>query len=473
MMFPFPRSTAQTQLSRNYPAVLSTLGVAAKGRLWLEGEIPVGEPERTAIEKPSFWSGTIAIESPEIESFLLGKGEPKATIRFIAEPDQLITLTNCSLEAGGTGQIRFTAPSPRREVVSGDVAQAVKTYFHCLQERVYKNIVVVFGAGASSDYFPTSEGLLRELLTCDGLRELVETFFLAKPGTPTQLWPTLSEVLGFIDIACERGEYLGRNFSVDKLRQIRIEVLDHLCQLFHDCSQKLNNQANHYHELVTKMLKMVGSGIVRRVDFISLNYDNLLEHALEEVVGQKKIDYCIEIKDWGRTGELLQPYGGHEIALREEIRVVKFHGSIDWMCCPNCQSLYRIPTLRGLSRATIKCHYDKTALKWFLYPPKREKYPMLEHNDVWSRLHSFADNLLREADKVIFIGYSLSEDDAYFRFRLKKNLHREDKPADIVVVGGPRGDEMRLTTTEKNYWHFFGPVDYRPVKFTEYAREPY
>lgn len=472
-MLPLPRGMAQTQFRRNYPAVISTLGMVAKGQLRLEGDIPAGGPERTAVDRPFFWSGTIVPDSPMLEDYLRGKGEPQVTIRFIAEPNQLITLTNCSLEPDGTGQIRFTAPSPRREVVDDEVSKAVETYFRHLQERVYKNIVVVFGAGASRDYFPTSEELLQELLTCDGLRELVERFFFAKSDTPNQLWPTISEVLGFIDIACEREEYLGRNFSVERLRQIKTEMLDHLCQVFVGYSQKLNNVANHYYVLVGKLLKMVGNGIVGRVDFISLNYDNLLEHALEKVVGGKKINYCIEIKDWEKTGESPQPYGEHQIAPKEEIRVVKFHGSIDWMCCPNCHSLYHVETLKGLSRAGTKCHYDGTALKWFLYPPKREKYPMPEHNDVWSRLHSFADNLLREADKVIFIGYSLSEDDAYFRFRLKKNLHREDKPADIVVVDGPRGDKTGLTRTEKNYWHFFGPVDYRPVGFKDFAQEPY
>ncbi|KKM13008.1 hypothetical protein SY88_00080 [Clostridiales bacterium PH28_bin88] len=469
MMLPFPRGRAQPQFSKNYPAVISTLGMVTKGRLWLEGEIPAGGPERTVVDRPFFWSGTIVTDSPGIEGFLLGKGEQKVTIRFIAEPNQLITLTNCSLELEGTGQIRFTAPSPRRELVGDEVFQAVETYFRHLQERVYKNIVVVFGAGASRDYFPTSEELLQKLLTYDGLRELVERFFLVKSDTPNQLWPTLSEVLGFIDIACEREEYLGKYFSVEKLRQIKTEVLDHLCQVFVDHSQKLN-EANHYYALVSKLLKMVGNGNLGRVDFISLNYDNLLDHALKRVVGEKKINYCIEIKDWGRTGESPQPNGGYQITPKGQIRVVKFHGSIDWMCCPNCQSLYHVDTARGLSRA-IKCHCDGTALKWFLYPPKREKYPMPEHNDVWSRLHSFADNLLREADKVI--GYSLSEDDAYFRFRLKKNLHRENKPADIVVVDAPRGYEMGLTRVEKNHWHFLGPVDYRPVGFEEFAEEPY
>lgn len=474
MILPLPRGRTQTQFRRNYPAVISTLGMVAKGQLWLEGDIPAGGLERTAVDKSLSWNGTIVPASLVLEDYLRGKGQLHVTIRFIAEPKQLITLTNCSLELNGTGQIRFTAPSFRNEALGDDAFQAIETYFRYLQERVYKNIVVVFGAGASRDYFPTGNELLPELLsTCDELRELVERVFLANTDTPDKLRPTLSEVLGVIDIACEREEYLGRNFSVEKLRKIRTEVLDHLCQVFVDRSQNLKDDTNDYHILVANLLRMVSNGIMSQVDFISLNYDNLLERALEEVAGKKSIDYCIEIRDLGKPRESMQLTGGQQIASKEKIRVVKFHGSIDWMYCPNCHGLYHVETLRGLSRVQPKCPDDETKLKWFLYPPKREKHPAPEPDYGWMRLHSFADKLLREADKVIFVGYSLSEDDAYFRFRLKKHLHREDKPADIVVVDAPRGDKKGLTSTEKNYWHFFGPVDYRAVGFKSFVQELY
>ncbi|WP_422879765.1 SIR2 family protein [Neomoorella thermoacetica] len=213
---------------------------------------------------------------------------------------------------------------------------------------------------------------------------------------------------------------------------------------------------------------MLTTGALEEVGFITLNYDPFLDQALIEAVGEENINYGIQLEPWGRCER--RAINVSREKLRKPIQLVKFHGSMDWMFCPYCHKIYQISTQRALSQDLPLCSNDRTPLSWFLYPPMREKYYMPE---VWLHLHRQADELLRKADRVIFIGYSLSDEDAYFRYRVKRSLYRVENPVDIVVVDKTLKEEKRPTSVEKNYWHFFGPVDYRPVGFPAFSLAPF
>jgi hypothetical protein len=124
-----------------------------------------------------------------------------------------------------------------------------------------------------------------------------------------------------------------------------------------------------------------------------------------------------------------------------------------------------------MALAKRKCPDDHTELQEFLFPPTKERIEVHSH---WIRLQHEADQLLRRADKVIFIGFSLSEDDAHFRFKLKKHLHRPVNPVYVQVVDRKKNDfDIATDRLAWNYWQYFGAIDYRSSGFKEFSQNPF
>jgi hypothetical protein len=75
-------------------------------------------------------------------------------------------------------------------------------------------------------------------------------------------------------------------------------------------------------------------------------------------------------------------------------------------------------------------------------------FPMFERS--WLS----AERALRNADKWVFIGYSLPPADYEFKHLLKRvQLSRETPPQFVVITGGPKEDCDRIYA---NYQGFFG-----------------
>ena len=132
-------------------------------------------------------------------------------------------------------------------------------------------------------------------------------------------------------------------------------------------------------------------------DIITFNYDKLLEN-------------CIEILN-SRALE------GSEVFLKPILD--KLHGSVG---CNN------------------------------IIPPTWAKMRTDNLEEVWSSAFGKISN----ADRLVFIGYSLPESDAYFRYFLKAALGRAEKLEEIKVACK---DEKGIV--EKNYKKFFSPVEFK------------
>ena len=74
-----------------------------------------------------------------------------------------------------------------------------------------------------------------------------------------------------------------------------------------------------------------------------------------------------------------------------------------------------------------------------------------------------AEELLREADEWVFIGYSLPAADFEFKYLLKRMLLCRSTPPVIKVISG--GDEDSVSRTHWNYYKFFGKGIKKDVTF--------
>lgn len=176
---------------------------------------------------------------------------------------------------------------------------------------------------------------------------------------------------------------------------------------------------------------------------ISLNWDTLLDKYLNDsaqissdgVEEDLKLDYCLY--NYDLNGEV------PSIQLRSSgflnIKLIKLHGSTNWLICNNCGRLYTnyssdisISTLNQ-ENSEIKCDYCESIgrnyklLSSLVTPTFLKDFESIHYKTIWHNAHLE----LSEAAEIVFIGYSFPEADFELRYLLKKSLQ---KNAEIKVV---------------------------------------
>lgn len=391
-----------------------------------------------------------------------------AKIRFIRD-NHLVTLSGCRFfkEIDVFGIIDFEAKDIKYQELNEQTLAMEKYYFNNIIPKKFLRPVYIFGAGASAEYLPQGQDLLAMILNNDygELENFLNEVFRVDRALPICTMPTINEVLDTIEIALEREDALIPTYKSERLRKIKKSMIIKMIQFFADNNEL--NEENNYIRFVKNIIEMLNKGEIEEVSFITLNYDLFLDNALIKEIGLENIEFGINFANDNKNKEKREKVFQK---IRNPIKLIKYHGSLDWMYCPYCNKVYQKDIYRTLSRDRLQCNKDFTELDWLLYPPMQEKD---FKNDIWMRLHSMTEDILRNADRVVFIGYSLSNEDALFRYKVKRSLYRIENPVDIVVVDKELKDEKRPTYVEKNYWHFFGPIDYRPIGFQAFSYEPY
>jgi SIR2-like domain len=205
------------------------------------------------------------------------------------------------------------------------------------------------------------------------------------------------------------------------------------------------------------------------VGFVATNWDTVVEDMLTEAHGIRRFDYgCDAISASLRTAN-------KEIKEKDasgaKVPVIKMHGSVNWLYCDNCRSLFWMQADQTYKVAgqllssedwkriePASSHKDDhwhcgrcganslgTRFATFSYR-KALDFPMFQKS--WFS----AERLLRDAKNWIFIGYSLPAADFEFKYLLKRvQLSRRNSPKFAVVSGGPTSDHAY-----QHYQHFFG-----------------
>ncbi|MBF0463574.1 MAG: hypothetical protein HQK88_04350 [Nitrospirae bacterium] len=185
---------------------------------------------------------------------------------------------------------------------------------------------------------------------------------------------------------------------------------------------------------------------------ISLNWDTLLELSLNKALTDSKdkkcrIDYCAYThhRDNTEVSHInLKSLGFYNI------KVLKLHGSLNWLYCSNCGRLYVDDGNIGIEK--IECNYCKS------YTEKLYEEPLIITPTMIKELHNLhIKNIwqnafieIQEATDIYFIGYSLPYADFEFKYILKKAI---DKKSKITVVLS-KNDETN--GTNKRYQEFLG-----------------
>ena len=282
-----------------------------------------------------------------------------------------------------------------------------------------------------------------------------------KPGD----YPSLPRLLTLVDTALARGEDVTSAWTHDRLPSVRAAI-EHA--IFLSLATFSRVARNYYHELF--MAACVSDA---GPTAISLNYDTLVDRAM------------IELSAWISSGSL-PDYG---CALMTPLRggsrfgrLLKLHGSVDWLHCSTCSELrfvtrdfniyqHDIPEAfvdpRTMDKPNLVCRRCRHPIRaCIVAPTQRKTYGNNELNEIWRN----AEQVLRAASHVYFVGYSLPEDDVEIAVLLIRSLE-QFSPARITVVEyDEEGRSAEDHPVGKRYKSLFGKVNWHCCGFAAWLK---
>jgi hypothetical protein len=347
------------------------------------------------------------------------------------------------------------------------------------------NPVIIFGAGATKacggpltneilfDLFNHQQRLEREGFLDELDKFLVDSFNVPQGvGQRDKVhYPGLPLLLSLLDVSIDKKQPMGKAWGTDNLVHIRDALEYGVFALLEHKLRRLS--ANYYFEL---FYMLNDAGVEPKA--ISLNYDIIADNSMISVCEQS-----------GREPGF--PDYGCDIATQFYNKRPKFgtlykiHGSLNWLYCPGCHRLEL-----GISEASLNtvkvlnelyqenpleprygCHGSecvecKTYVRPVLITPTHSKDYRNPHiSQIWYK----AERLLRGADRVIIIGYSLPEDDVDVIYMLKRGLDRlrRESPEMITVVEHDNQHrDISTHPTGLRYRSLFGEhIDWRTEGF--------
>lgn len=206
---------------------------------------------------------------------------------------------------------------------------------------------------------------------------------------------------------------------------------------------------------------------------ISLNWDVLLDkeiyRALERMDHHQDsdyapigvVDYCCYISSVERNERRIRAGLWALGARGYNVKLLKLHGSMNWLQCSNCQRLFvsfdrkiTIPNYIDTEecRHCRKYKISATLQGSLIMPTFLKDLSNFQIKLIWQN----AAVELMEADRVVFIGYSLPESDFEFR-QLLSRMVRKDARVDVILFQGRSAvDRRRYNAERRRYRQFFG-----------------
>ncbi len=319
--------------------------------------------------------------------------------------------------------------------------------------------VFILGAGFSySAGVPTQVSLLSKIInhknTFEPAFESKKTKVIdfIKNIFPTTNDVDIEEVFTILDRGVnEKERFITYSWQVlyDIRNSLVYLVLYVIDEVLKDINFKDNNEYRKFVQYLIKLRKSDNNNLA----IISTNWDNLLEKYIEDfMLSEPKIktDYCIytyKLNDNTHIPDIICKAKGFD-----NIKILKLHGSINWLYCSNCKRMYIDDLSIGIENK--QCEYCTTDnLKesglniepMIITPTLLKEYHNLYIQGIWQ--NAFIE--LQEATKVYFIGYSLPKIDFELKYLLKKSIQK----LDIIVILASSDENKEA---HKNYQRLFG-----------------
>lgn len=312
----------------------------------------------------------------------------------------------------------------------------------------------------------------------DYIKKFVDTAFGEGRSRSAKQWPELEDLFTVVDLSANTGHHLGPDYSAADLRVVRRAIIVRMIRMFSLSYRRrqLSPDTNW------RRLEQLFEGFDHETTAVlSMNWDTVFEQGLARTQGIRNFDYGCSAR--------AASYSGNELKFRnrpgEVGRVLKPHGSVNWLYCDACRENLWVPPSENLRVANTlfrrrdwqnltggrvpsavetlepKClNCSATALgtrfATFSYR-KALDFPM--HAASWRTAETFLKNSIN----WVFFGYSMPSADFEFKHLLKRvQLSEPLRPRITVITGGADGP-----ATIERFERFFGKVSRERTYFTD------
>lgn len=343
--------------------------------------------------------------------------------------------------------------------------------------------VYILGAGFSVEAnAPTQEKLVSEIFRIhkktphvfnENKFDEFEKFLNKTLGIPIELQETipLEDIFTPLD-SCIADNISFRDLSVTQLKQKRnliFELIGMTLQNILELSQK--NYIDDFADYLVNESKKRLNHNYRKTDLVSVistNWDILLDNSIYNSIKKSNdlgvVDYCCYISSYDKNDETVKP--GLEILGKGgyNVKLLKLHGSLNWLQCPRCQRIYvkfnqKIAMNPFSTVNKPSClHCDKNFGKYkshllnanLIMPTFLKDLSNPQYKIIWQN----AGIELSEAKKIVFIGYSLPQADFEMRQLLSRMV---DKDTEIEVVNWKNPNKPEIyDNLVSGFKQFFG-----------------
>jgi hypothetical protein len=285
-------------------------------------------------------------------------------------------------------------------------------------------------------------------------------------------FPTFEEVLGLTDLAILRKEAF-RYFDIEnraansgRLRFIAQYLVFLVAKIL---DSKLGDRAVIHRRLVNHLYE---ANELRKVAFVSTNYDILIDNALTELYNKEvDLDYGVDFRNFERRDDWKRP------RLTNSVFLFKPHGSLNWLLCATCNQLELTPKEKGVVTHLISdftlapCPECKSVYMPLIVPPSFYKdFNNVFLASIWNR----TDNTLRKVNHIIFCGYSFPDADMHIKYLIKRAQTNRDTSLRFTVINNHHGKSPTASRDEEDrFKRFLGPnVEYTNLSFEDFANDP-
>lgn len=312
------------------------------------------------------------------------------------------------------------------------------------------NDVRIHNKYSGSSEFLKKDRLVREFLT-DFFG--VESFEMTNHNE----FPTFEEALGILDLSIIKAEeYRNKIGMLNEYREALIYSMGLAIEYGLDYKNQMTAFENNHLKLVNAIKDSLIPAERRKMSFISTNYDLLIDNAI---------------------------FNSNIVDGNNKMRIFKIHGSLNLLYCPVCKKMTtyhgeKIAITAMTLRESVNCRRCDSLQKTVIVPPT---YFKELSNHYLERQWSQAEELLTEAEHIVFCGYSFPDADIHVKYLLKKaEINRSEQNSIKITVLNYYDEKPDYISKieEERYKRFFKKIDdehfqYKMVSFSDFVNNPF
>ncbi|MFA5287445.1 MAG: SIR2 family protein [Candidatus Omnitrophota bacterium] len=344
-----------------------------------------------------------------------------------------------------------------------------------------KKVVYFLGAGATKavcSTAPLNRDLVKNALIyfqgepeVKEIREFMKEIFKIEEN-----YEVNNQIWNLLDYIIQQGRSISHKYTFERVSNMRNSLLSLVIRYFEQVLREVDTGVS---------VKFISAIEKYQPTIISTNYDIIVDNALAM---RKSLNYGAKIRYAVRADDVVKEdlnkvcgFNRPWRAVQYEnlntglVQLLKIHGSLNWIYCRKCDEVDLTMWQKGCQKTLtgIHCHNECCTNKYeplLITPTMFKNYENRFIKETWNN----AEKALIEADELVFIGYSLKEEDYQIRCLLMNALLNKPKNYDqvIVVEKEPENenDSKYLINIHREYKNLYRNVEFREIGFYNYVQ---